>query len=275
MLTVQRAWSLLIVGFLTAVPISHAASGLTLPDLSSIESLVQLLLDEQTRQDADRAFDDSTELFPLTGQSTENPDYVTMRIGAARIVLQDVPLREWFAPYVRNIAELGLVSGYRDAQNVPTGFFGPADPVTLEQMVKVVVLGAGIDPASCGLPPANLSASGAWSASFVRCAEARQWAVYADASTDVRRPATREEVVMTVLQAFGREFSADTGAMAFSDVEQTGAFAPAIAQAAKDGVVSGYADAHGEPTGLFGPTNNVTRAEFSKIVSIALQLYVD
>lgn len=78
---------------------------------------------------------------------------------------------------------------------------------------------------------------------------------------------------MTILQANNREFDIDTASLTFSDVEKTGAYAPAIAKAATDGVVSGYTDGAGNLTGLFGPTNNVTRAEFSKIVSITLQIY--
>ena len=201
--------------------------------------------------------------------------FLVIRIGTKDVTLRDVPLKEWFAPFVRSIAELGLVSGYRDAEGVPTGLFGPADPVTLEQMAKVAVLASGVDPASCPLPPKNLTSSGSWSASYVSCAERGEWAVYTDPAADLRRPATREEVVMTVLQAFKKEFDVDTASLTFTDVEKTSAYAPAIAKASTDGVVSGYTDGNGNLTGLFGPTNNVTRAEFSKIVSIALQLYAD
>ena len=111
------------------------------------------------------------------------------------------------------------------------------------------------------------------SAPYVACAERGEWAVFSAPAADLRRPATREEVVMTILQAFKRELDVDTASLAFTDVEKTGAYAPAIAKASVDGVVSGYTDANGNLTGTFGPKNNVTRAEFSKIVSIALQLY--
>ena len=278
------AWFLASFAVVLA-PAAHAASGVVLPDLSAAENAVEWTEDEQDREDASGSFYQSAELFPpvetATGSAIDEQrddrtaDFLTIRVGAKEVVLRDVPLKEWFAPYVRYIAELQLVSGYRDAQGVPTGEFGPADPVTLEQVAKVAVLAAGIDATACPLPPQNLSASGAWSASYVSCAEARGWAVYSDAATDLRRPATREEVVMTILQAFKKEFDADTATIPFTDVEKTSMFAPAIAKAAGDGIVSGYTDSQGRLTGLFGPTNNVTRAEFSKIVSISLQLYAD
>lgn len=269
---------------LSLAPAAHAASGIVLPSLDDASDTVDMTVEDQVRQDASEAFYTSPELFPevetggdgstiddLRDERTEG--FLTIRVGTANVTLRDVPLSTWFAPYVRSIAELKLVSGYRDAAGMPTGEFGPADPVTLEQMAKVAVLAAGIDPAACAVPPRNLTASGAWSASFVACAEARAWAAYSDPATDLRRPATRQEVVMTVLQAFEREFDVDTASLTFTDVEKTGAFAPAIAKAAADGVVSGYTDDEGNLTGLFGPTNDVTRAEFSKIVSVALQLY--
>lgn len=230
-------------------------------------------------------FHENLELFPAVDvpagsaidehRDDRTPSFLTIRVGAKDVTLRDVPLKEWFAPYVRDIAGLGLVSGYRDAAGMPTGSFGPADSVTLEQVAKVAVLASGIDPTACPLPPANLSSSGSWSASYVSCAEKGEWAVFTDPTVDLRRPATREEVIMTILQSFRREFDVDTASLPFSDVEKTSAFAPAIAKAAADGVVSGYTDAEGNLTGSFGPKNNVTRAEFSKIVSIVLRRYGD
>lgn len=283
MATAMHARLAVLASLLLSVPAAHAASGLVLPDLPSVFTIIGDLQTDQENQDASRAFYESAELFPAVDVESDSTigdqrderiaGYLTIRVGAKEVVLRDVPLKEWFAPYVRSIAELQLVSGYRDADGNPTGAFGPADPVTLEQVAKVAVLAAGIDATSCRVPPANLSASGAWSAQYVGCAEQRDWAVFADPLSDLRRPATREEVVMTILQSFNREFDVDTASLTFTDVEKTGAYAPAIAKAATDGVVSGYTDGEGNLTGTFGPKNDVTRAEFAKIVSVSLQLY--
>lgn len=275
--------AVLASSFFLSVPAAHAASGLVLPDLPAAFTILGDLSADQDREDASRAFDESGELFPAVVVESDSTigdqrdertaEFLTIRVGAKEVVLRDVPLKEWFAPYVRDLAELQLVSGYRDVEGNPTGTYGPADPVTLEQVAKVAVLAAGIDATSCRVPPANLSASGAWSAQYVGCAEQRDWAVFADPAADLRRPATREEVVMTILQAFMREFDVDTASLTFTDVEKTSAYAPAIAKAATDGVVSGYTDGEGNLTGTFGPKNAVTRAEFAKIISVSLQLY--
>jgi hypothetical protein len=276
-------FAVLATFFLLSAPAVHAASGLVLPDLPAAFTILGDLEADQKREDASRAFEESSELFPEVSVESDSTiddqrdertaEFLTIRVGAKEIVLRDVPLKEWFAPYVRVLAELQLVSGYRDADGNPTGTYGPADPVTLEQVAKVAVLAAGIDATSCRVPPLNLSASGAWSAQYVGCAEQREWAVFADPTADLKRPATREEVVMTILQAFKRELDVETASLTFTDVEKTSAYAPAIAKAAVDGVVSGYTDGEGNLTGTFGPKNNVTRAEFAKIVSVSLQLY--
>lgn len=268
---------------LSIVPVAYGASGVVLPDLSTALDAVEDLEAEQARENAANVFDASDELFPMVKndegstideqRDTRIGGFLVIRIGVKQVTLRDVPLKEWFAPYVRDLAELGLVSGYRDAAGIPTGLYGPADPVTLEQVAKVAVLASGIDATACPLPPKNRTASGSWSASYVSCAERGDWAVFSDPGADLRRPATREEVVMTILQAYRREFDVDTASLTFSDVEKTGPYAPAIAKAATDGVVSGYTDAEGNLTGEFGPAKNVTRAEFAKIVSIALQVY--
>lgn len=273
----------ILAAYCMGFPSAEALSGGTVQDLGPAKDAIEDLSSEDVRDEALASFDASDELFPAQQVGSDSAleqqrdsrvaEFLTIRVGVKRVTLRDVPLKEWFAPYIRAIAELGLVSGYRDASGMPTGAFGPADSVTLEQVAKVIVLASGVDATSCPLPSRNVSASGSWSASYVSCAERGEWAVFADPSTDVRRPATREEVVMTVLQAFHREFDVDTASLAFSDVEKTSAYAPAVARAAADGVVSGYTDAEGNLTGTFGPTNHVTRAEFSKIVTIALQLY--
>lgn len=277
--------ALVVLVLAASVPSARAASGFTLPDTGRVTDALDAAEADQALDAAAAAFGESDELFPESAapprtaieeqRDDRTAGYLSIRVGAKDVVLRDVPVKEWFAPYVRDIAELQLVSGYRDADGVPTGAFGPADPVTLEQVAKVAVLAAGIDATSCALPPANATASGSWSASYVACAEQRGWAVFSDASADVRRPATREEVVMTVMQAFGRAFDVDTASIVFTDVEKTGAYAPAIAKASADGVVSGYADAEGEPTGAFGPRNDVTRAEFAKILSVSYRLYAE
>lgn len=221
----------------------------------------------------------SSLLFPLpfgsesSSSEGELPPFVTILYKEKEIPLKDVPRQEWFAPYVRDMVERGIVSGYRDRRGVPTGFFGPANPVTVEELAKMAVGATGINEEACTLPPLNQQAVYSWSNRYIACAEQHEFVVYSDGSVDPKRSALRKEVVVTVLQAFGVSISDPITGVAFKDVTSSTEFAPAIERAARDGLVSGYADIDGNPTGYFGPETTVNRAEVAKMLSLAIQLY--
>lgn len=68
---------------------------------------------------------------------------------------QDVPDDAWFASYVEQAADLGIVSGYTDAVGNPTGYFGPGDKVTVVQSLKMEIGSTGIDPSQYHIAPLN------------------------------------------------------------------------------------------------------------------------
>lgn len=203
---------------------------------------------------------------PFTGSA-----YVVIRVSGIPVELTDVRRDAWFAPYVRAIAEQGIVSGYRDAANRPLGLFGPSDDVTIEQLAKIAVQASGLSVTACP-PLKNMTAEGRWSSGIIACAEGAGWTIYSDGAVAVDRPATRAEVVVTLLQAFEEPFEHLSGDL-FTDVNSTTSFGAAIEAAARSGMVAGYTDADGNPTGEFGPTNSVNRAETAKMVTLAMQLY--
>lgn len=282
---VMRRFFFLLSCTLFAVPFIVLAA--SLDDLATDaqkfdEVLDHAILEEQTNS-ADALREAGEELFPAvvagSGSSSsrrevmeEDPVYVTARVDGYPVVFTDLPKAEWFAPYVREVINQSIVSGYRDAGGLPKGLFGPADAVTIEQLAKIAVQVAHVDSAGCSSSLKNASAEDRWSEVFIRCAEQWGWAVFADGSVIVDQPATRAQVVATILQAFGVKYDQRTGTV-FSDVDGSVEFANAIETAANDGIVSGYADAEGNATGLFKPLDPVNRAEVAKIVTIALQVY--
>lgn len=89
-------------------------------------------------------------------QGNFNPDNTITRAEAATIICKmmgvaddaqtvkstpftDVPVEHWAAKYISKAAELGIISGYGG------GKFGPSDPVTYEQMIKMLVSAWGYD----------------------------------------------------------------------------------------------------------------------------------
>ena len=188
--------------------------------------------------------------------------------------LTDVPGNAWFAPYIRSASVRGVLAGYRDADGNVTGLFGPGNFVTIEELAKIALKTAGLDETSCGSEVRNPAAKGRWSENFIRCAESRGFSLYSDGSINPARSATRAEVVVTMLQAW--EITASPlpdGERVFKDVSASTQFASFIERAAKDGIVSGTADASGAPTGLFLPDASVTRAETAKIATLVYDAY--
>ncbi len=249
--------------------------------LNGIRAGIELDLKDLEADAAEMEVESRDEFFANDGQSFSsrrsgneaNATVVTFRIGGVPYLLNDVPLTAWFAPYVRDVAEKGIVSGYRNAEGVPLGMFGPERSVSIEELAKMAVVAAGIDPATCG-EPKNLGAQKSWSAQVIACAERNNFAVYGDGTVGVTRPATRAEVVMTLLQAFGVQLQdLDPARPLFIDVSASTLFSAAINTAVRDGIVIGYTDAKGKLTGLFGPEKPVNRAEIAKMLSIAIQLY--
>lgn len=242
----------------------------------------QLMHDEQalTKELTKADLEAADELFPVSEDEEfdAEPDYtlsethVTIKVDGVPVVLDDVPVFEWFAVYVRDAAERGIVSGYKKLNGLPSGKYGPADKVTIAQLAKMAVLAGDIDPYNCGDELKNKRAEYDWSEDYIRCAEKEGWIVYSDGSVDITRPATRAEVVVTVLQAFRQRISPRSGTV-FADVGTSSPLGAAIETAANAGIVSGYSDKFGNPTGYFGPEDPVNRAETAKIFSLAFQVY--
>ncbi len=274
-----------VAAFASILVPSHAflATGETLmTDLEAWQTFQVEQLQEEQMDVANQQRETSSELFPEESSSSagtidqnrseRTSDYLSVTVGGETIIFSDVRRDTWFAPYVREIAELNIVSGYRDAAGKPLGQFGPGDNVTIEQMAKVLLGAAGLLD-TCGKKETiNPTALDTWSAPYISCTEQLGWTLYSDGSIDVHRNATRAEVVSTVLQAYKINPQPATGT-SFVDVPATMQLAASIEQARADGIVSGYNDADGNTTGLFGPDDAVTRAEFAKMVVLALQVY--
>jgi len=247
-------------------------------DIQKFEEDVQAHTEAESAAKKENLYQLSDDFFPIDEKRNEGgrefEPFVNVRIDGVPVDLTDVPSDTWFAPYVRDVASLGIVSGYRGADGRPLGLFGPDDSVTIEQLAKMAIEATGHILSDCyDSQLRNESAKGSWSEQYILCAEHLGWAVYSDGSVvDASRPATRSEVVITVLQSFDVLFGRALGTI-FTDVTTSTEFSGAIERAAADNVVSGYANSQGSPTGEFGPRDPVNRAAMAKILSLALQIY--
>lgn len=269
--------SLLIIGGSGCPAIAIAATDYDRLQRDSLQ-FEKVLTDDSEDTSQESAYQQAhsgAELFPALEEEDagEQGEFITFEWNGQILEFIDVPRTEWFAPYVRDVSERGIASGYSDQNGVPVGRFGPANNVTVAELAKMALVASHVDVSTCARMPLNMTASGSWAAPFVSCAESKGWSIYSDGSVDTARPATREEVVVTILEAFTVIVRGSTGEAVFTDVDSSVLFRGAIETAAKDGLVSGYADEAGVPTGLFGPRDPVKRAEIAKIVSLALLIY--
>ncbi|MEK7122399.1 MAG: S-layer homology domain-containing protein, partial [Patescibacteria group bacterium] len=250
-------------------------------DADRFEEELDRMETEREWDASDAADMESADLIPDPGLATEDAGrarealeegmYVRIKIDGVPVDLTDVPKDTWFAPYVRSAADAGIVSGYRGENGLPLGLYGPADPVTIEQVAKIAFLASGAPMSDCGAELLNVAVEDRWSEEYFRCAEKLQWAVFSDGTVDPLRPATRDEVVVTMLQAF-KVMIRDSEANPFTDLESS-EFRAAIVTAYEDHVIGGYTDAEGNATGKFGPEDSVNRAEVAKIVVLAGDVY--
>jgi hypothetical protein len=206
-------------------------------------------------------------------QGKDTQKYLTIVADGKDVQLQDVLQKDWFSTYVFEAARRNILSGYRDEAGNPTGTFGPANSVTVAELSKIAHRMAGLsEEAFAGVAPKNGSGAGQWFSPFLASSENRGWIIYASGTIDPTRPATRGEVIVTLMQAFDVPLSWQKGNV-FTDVPVTHPYAAAIETAAAAEVVAGRSDAEGVPTGAFDPEAPITRAEIAKIITTMLDTY--
>lgn len=199
-------------------------------------------------------------------------EFVTTDIEGQKITFTDVPTREWFAPFVSNAIKTGIMSGYKDSDGKLTGIYGPGNNVTVAELAKIAHTIANIDENLTRTRTVNLRAHGTWFEQYFASAENLEWLVFTDHRIDPSRTVTRGEVVATLLQALDVPRNWVKGNM-FTDVYRHTQYGSSIETAAADGIVDGFTDAEGNPTGTFGPDKPINRAEIAKIIKNAIDIY--
>lgn len=196
----------------------------------------------------------------------EAQNYLQVMISGKGVTIWDVPKDAWFYSPVLALMELDIVQGYKDAAGNLVGKYGPADPVTREQALKIALGSTGVDPASCQGSQAGGKVS-EWAKPYAVCAASMNFGI--KAGTDLTAPASRAEVLHYLLRAFGAEVPDGTAPFADSKghmYEDDVAFAYAL------GIVSGDKNADGSLKGTFRPKENVNRAETAKMSKLAIEL---
>ena len=197
---------------------------------------------------------------------------VQVIIDGQTVVFVDVPQSAWYATFVHDAAQAGIVNGYRDDRGNLTGKFGPEKSITFAEALKVAIEGAGFDEQAYG----SVIDSGIpshWASAYMSVAKAEDFPiVHTHYRVDV--PATRAQVAELLTGAFGIDLTNVTAVSSrYNDVKASTDFAASIEALSRDGVVSGDTDIHGQALRTFRPTDPVNRAEVVKMVMKAREVY--
>jgi hypothetical protein len=195
-----------------------------------------------------------------------NPEHFSIIVEGAVLQFTDLDRTAWYTPYISQAVNGGILSGYTDSAGNTTNMFGPADSVNLAQLAKVAHKLGGISMQNIRNPVQNLKARGQWFEQYFASAELKKWLPYVNTANDPARPATRAEVVSTILQALDQEVRWPT-ATYFTDVGVHTPYSYAIEQAAIDGLIE-------TSIPLFRPQEPINRAELAKLISKAIELYI-
>ena len=208
-------------------------------------------------------------VFPLSASALG----IQIMIDGNAVTFIDVQQTAWYAGYVRESAEAGIVNGYEDDSGTPTGIFGPSNSITLAEALKIAVEGAGYDENAYG----STIGSGVnhWASPYISVAMGESFDLMAQ-HPRVRwnDAATRAEVASFFASAFllDLENMTDIGST-YQDVSAQTQFGASIEALTRGGVVSGDTDVQGNVTGTFRPTSVINRAEVVKMVIEARSAY--
>lgn len=152
----------------------------------------------------------------------------------------DVPDGAWYIDYVEALSDAGVISGY------DSGDFGPADPVTFGQALKLVILAAGV--------PEQPSRGAHWADGYL--AYAIEHKLFDGETGSLDAPASRLLIAHLAANALGLEPKEESP---FSDCDD-----PLAAALAETGVITGSAAADGSLE--YRPGAEIMRCETAALI---------
>jgi hypothetical protein len=195
---------------------------------------------------------------------------VPISVAASTPQFRDVSPSAWYATYVTQGVNLGIVSGYKDANGQSLGEFRPTNFVTLAEALKMAIEAqsySGIyQKKSCPEECPLAKDLHHWAAPYVQIARERKFQIF-DQDVSLDRPASRRQVAQIVADAASiKTDGALPQSPPFRDVPATSKYAIAIDNLKSFGIITGDLDAQGNPTGFFRPVDTINRAEALKMV---------
>lgn len=170
----------------------------------------------------------------------------------------DVPQDAWYHAYVRMLHERSIVRGFGDS-----GEFRPDSKLTREQAAKMIVLAAGLAYRGKKADFPDVDKEGEMSPYIAVLVEKEAARGFPDGTFRPKDKITRGHAAKLVALAFG--LNRDDLPYTLTDLPDDPGVKTAIEILASNGIVKGY-----EGTKSFKPHETISRAEFSKILCLAM-----
>lgn len=167
----------------------------------------------------------------------------------------------WGEEYICNLYDRDVVEGYSST------YFKPDDDVSRAEFLKMALLGADLDPYDVDTEYYSDVDDDAWYYEYVTYASKKDYIEgYGDGTFRPNDDINRAEALVILFRIAGEEdYDYDSGDIDFNDVETYDWFAWAVVLADDLNIVDGYSN------GLFGPANDLSRAEAAKIIDLAYE----
>ncbi len=195
-----------------------------------------------------------------SASASEPPEATASPQGTETVLFSDVTPDCWAYGYIMDLAESGVLSGDDD------GKFRPDDCITRAEFVAVIARASGAEPNSASAEFSDVS-DDSWYVGYIGWAASN--GIVNGVGEGLFEPdsiITREDVCVIIVRVTDNKNTASThDDISFTDANEISDYALNDVNTLKQSeIINGYDD------GSFRPKAGVTRAEVSKIISLAL-----
>lgn len=171
----------------------------------------------------------------------------------------------WGEEYICNLYDRDVVEGYSST------YFKPDDDVSRAEFLKMALLGADLNPYDVDSEYYSDVDDDSWYYEYVTYASKKDYIEgYGDGTFRPNEDINRAEALVILFRIAGEDdYDYDSGDIDFNDVETYDWFAWAVVLADDLNIVDGYSN------GLFGPENDLSRAEAAKIIDLAYEEFTN
>ena len=251
-------------------PIAMATGNMRSLQLESAHSLVSFLVDPATSSQlvakAEKtkntytlytADDGLYDLVLRAENIFDDNNTVILRIpvSATFLPFTDVASSHWALTYIKNLYNKTIIKGY------PNGTFKPGNPLLREHAAKMIALGAKLDYQGKKANFPDVDSKGEMSPYIAALVEKGAIRGFPDGTFRPRQNIKRYQIAQIVAKAFDLEMGKLPASFPDLPAGEAGDYIKILAS---NGIVKGY------PDGKFKPQGLVSRAEFCKILTIAM-----